>query len=189
VTIERDRRRDASATAAAILDAAAALFAERGFERTTVRDIAAHAEVNQALLFRYFGSKEALFEQVMLRGGREQLASTPPERLPEAVLRAMLYSGERRDHALETFLRSIAGEREETAVRRQLGEEYTAALAGLTGSADAELRADLMLAWLVGIGLIRNVAGKEPLANADPEKVVELVLTAAGSLLENLKSD
>ena len=65
-------------------------IAKRGFDRTTVRDIAGEAGVNQALLFRYFGSKEALFEEVIARGGREHIANTPPERLFSASLRSML---------------------------------------------------------------------------------------------------
>lgn len=72
------RKRDATATKAALLDAAAELFADRGFDRTTVRDIAHRAGVNQALLFRYFGSKDALFEHVMARGGLAQVETTRP---------------------------------------------------------------------------------------------------------------
>ena len=87
---EQARRRDAAATQQALLDAAAKLFAERGFDRTTVRDIAGEAGVNQALLFRYFGTKEALFEAVMARGGREHLAATTPERLFGTSLRSLL---------------------------------------------------------------------------------------------------
>ena len=75
MTEAQSRKRDSTATKAALLDAAASLFAERGFDRTTVRDIAKQAGVNQALLFRYFGTKEALFEEVIARTGRAR-AST-----------------------------------------------------------------------------------------------------------------
>lgn len=44
-----------------ILDAARTLFAEQGFERTTIRAIASAAEINPSLVIRYFGSKEGLF--------------------------------------------------------------------------------------------------------------------------------
>lgn len=43
-----------------ILDAAEELFAEHGFEGTSVRDIAGHASVNLAMISYYFGSKEKL---------------------------------------------------------------------------------------------------------------------------------
>src|ERR1700755_154838 len=50
-------------TKAAILKAAQELFAEQGYERATVRDIAARAAIDPAMVIRYFGSKEGLFAQ------------------------------------------------------------------------------------------------------------------------------
>ena len=50
--------RKSDRTRAAILDAAQKLFAEHGHERTTVREIAAKASVDPALVIRYFGSKD-----------------------------------------------------------------------------------------------------------------------------------
>ena len=180
------RKRDAAATKAALLDAAEELFAERGFDRTTVRDIAKRAGANQALLFRYFGSKEALFGIVMARGGLAQLQATPPEQLFETTLRSLLEppgdDGSRR--SLETYLRSTGSSGAATAMREQVGEEYARVLATLTGQPDAELRADLVLAWILGIGLVRSVTGKEPLAGADPDDVVRLIRPAVRTLLE-----
>ena len=183
------RKRDAAATREALLAAAGKLFAERGFDRTTVRDIAKLAGVNQALLFRYFGSKEAVFEEVMARGGQEQLATTRPAQLLETALRSMLTHDQagHRNHSLGAFLRSTGSNSAAAAIRRQVGEEYAQALAALSDADDAELRADLVLAWLLGIGLVRDVTGKEPLASADPDKICELVLGAARSLLERTR--
>ena len=48
-------------TRAAILAAARELFAAQGYERTTVRDVAAKAEIDPAMVIRYFGSKDGLF--------------------------------------------------------------------------------------------------------------------------------
>ena len=49
----------------AIISAAIALFAEKGFEGTSIRDIAARADVNLAMINYYFGSKEGLFAQLV----------------------------------------------------------------------------------------------------------------------------
>lgn len=182
MTEQAGRRRDAAATQQALLDAAAKLFAERGFDRTTVRDIAGEAGVNQALLFRYFGSKEALFEAVIARDGREQLATTPPERLFSASLRSILAPEGNR--TLETYLRSSGSDGVAAGIRQEIGEEYARVLATLTDAPDAELRADLALAWLMGIALVREVSGKEPLASADPDDICRLVVTATRTLLE-----
>ncbi|RUO59484.1 TetR/AcrR family transcriptional regulator [Pseudidiomarina insulisalsae] len=50
-----------------ILDAAEALFAEHGFEQTSLRQITADAEVNLASVNYHFGSKKALIQAVMAR--------------------------------------------------------------------------------------------------------------------------
>ncbi|REK90846.1 TetR/AcrR family transcriptional regulator [Streptomyces inhibens] len=183
-------RRDAQGTRLRLLDAASELFAERGYERATVRDIAARAGANQALLFRYFGSKKALFGEVMARGGQEQLRTTPAERLFEVALRGMLAGdGAGADRSLEVCLRSIGGSDEIADALRGLGEEYAEVLATLSGPDNGGLRADLALSWLLGIGLMRVVVVKEPLASADPDTVCRLVVGALGSLLESLPND
>jgi AcrR family transcriptional regulator len=57
--------RDAEKTRLAILGAAKALFAERGFANTGLREIAAAANISLALVNRYFGFKETLFETAL----------------------------------------------------------------------------------------------------------------------------
>ncbi|WP_447006178.1 TetR/AcrR family transcriptional regulator [Saccharothrix isguenensis] len=180
------RPRDAGATKAALLDAATELFGERGFDRTTVRDIANLAGVNQALLFRYYGSKDALFATVLATQSRELLEDSPAEHLLRTVLLRMLEEKPRReDHPLYAVLRSSHHDSAVDVVRQQLGEEYSRALASLTDAEDAELRADLVLAWVVGIGVLRTVFGKQPLAGADSADVAALVTRAASVLLEH----
>lgn len=48
-----------------ILDVASALFARKGFQGTTTREIAARARVNEAILFRHFPTKESLYWAVI----------------------------------------------------------------------------------------------------------------------------
>ena len=54
-----------------ILRAAEAAFADHGFTGTSLRQIVERANVTQALVTYYFGSKEALFKEVFLRRGQE----------------------------------------------------------------------------------------------------------------------
>ncbi|MEW2620445.1 TetR/AcrR family transcriptional regulator [Streptomyces sp. NPDC048106] len=179
------RPRDARETRARILGAAGAVFAERGYEAATVRDIAARAGVNQALIFRYFGSKKALVTEVMAQDGKEQLSTTPPERLFETALRGVLTEGggAGADRLLAVYLRSIGSADAAPETVRALGEEYAAALASLSEADDSTLRAQLAMAWLLGIGLMRVVVGQEPLASAAPDAVCAHVLTALNRLL------
>ncbi|MFF0215513.1 TetR/AcrR family transcriptional regulator [Streptomyces vinaceus] len=173
-----ERPRNAAATRSRLLEAAAELFAERGYERTTVRAIAERAGANQALLFRYFGSKHGLLTAVVAQGGLEQLHETAPEDLFETALRSMLTrSAPGADRSLEVYLRSVGRGDEATATLRELGGEYRKVLAGLAPAQDGALRADLAMAWLLGIGLMRTVTAREPLASADPEVVCRLVMS------------
>ncbi|GAA2335897.1 TetR/AcrR family transcriptional regulator [Streptomyces cuspidosporus] len=185
------RRRDAQGTRLRLLEAASALFAERGYERATVRDIADRAGVNQALLFRYFGSKRALFGEVVAHDGEEQLRHTAPDELLEAALRGLLgHRGkERGNRALATLLRSVgSGDEIGTAVRA-VSDDYARVLASLSDADNRALRADLALSWMLGIGMMRVVVGKEPLADAAPEEVCGLVLPALRTLLDGPPED
>jgi AcrR family transcriptional regulator len=88
-------RREASkqATRAAIRVAAKQLFADRGFEQTTVRDIARAANVTERTFYRYFETKEALLAQEYLswlaRLTAAIIARPPAEPPLTAVRRAM----------------------------------------------------------------------------------------------------
>ncbi len=182
---EEIRRRDAAATRQALLDAATGLFADRGYDRTTVRDIATRAGVNQALLFRYFGSKEALFAEAT---AGHSLRDTEPSLLLAEMLERLLApaSSERRDQVLTALLRTLGTDDEAASVRRRLTSGYVDALATLTDQPHADLRAELVLAWVFGISFMRGMAATPPLADADPEVVRDLVLPAARALLEKI---
>jgi AcrR family transcriptional regulator len=71
------RERSETGTDGRILESAIALFAERGFDQVTVREIADHAGANPAAISYYFGAKEQLIKQVM----RSVIAPLNKERL------------------------------------------------------------------------------------------------------------
>ncbi|MBP2474152.1 AcrR family transcriptional regulator [Crossiella equi] len=178
------RRRDSAATRALLLRAAAELFAERGFERTTVRDIAARAGVNQALLFRYCGSKEELFREVVTGGG-EELADGPAAELPRRMVRQLLAKEPAAEaRSLHALLMSAGYTEADRLLRHQVGERYVHALTGLTDGPDEELRAALVLAWMLGIGFARSVLQSEQLGQAQPEVIEEYVRRGVAALLE-----
>ena len=56
--MKHDRRQD-------ILTAAMQLFAKKGFRGTTTRDLATHADVNEAIIFRHFNNKEELYSAIL----------------------------------------------------------------------------------------------------------------------------
>lgn len=73
------RERGREATTAAMLEAAAELFAARGFTAVTVRDIAERAGVSHALVHRYIGSKADIFRAVLEHNEGAILAAAPDE--------------------------------------------------------------------------------------------------------------
>jgi AcrR family transcriptional regulator len=66
VTAKARVRRSSADVQRLILEAARELFVENGYEQTSTREIAARAGVIQAAVFRHFGTKDALFEHVVL---------------------------------------------------------------------------------------------------------------------------
>lgn len=62
------RRRGGEQTAERVLDAAEALFAERGYAGTALRDIAQRADLRTPSLYNHFEGKEALYAAVLERG-------------------------------------------------------------------------------------------------------------------------
>src|ERR1044072_6231195 len=88
----RRRPHDAEATRRALLDAAASLFDERGFDAATVRDIGERAGVDAALIARYFGGKEGLYLAALQ--SQESRVSMPSD--PVEALRHMLGKADRR---------------------------------------------------------------------------------------------
>ena len=75
-------------TTAAILDAAEELFAARGYDAVSVRDIAERAGVSHALVHRYLGSKAEIYRVILESNARGMLAAAPdnPDLLATASL-------------------------------------------------------------------------------------------------------
>ena len=87
------RQRHQERTRAAIVDAAVALFTERGFAATTVEDIAARADVAPRTFFRYFPTKDAVLyfdKQRMLDEAVAKILARPAGESPQASLLAVM---------------------------------------------------------------------------------------------------
>jgi AcrR family transcriptional regulator len=179
------RPRDSAATRQALLDAARDLFATVGYDATTVRAIADRAGVNQALLFRYFGNKEGLFAEAVLGQAMALLTDGPRDDLLERTLAAILTTdADRGPEPLMAVLRAAGSTQVAEEVRTRLGSAYSAAFASLVDTddpEDARVRADLLLAWLLGISLVRGPLRAGPVH--DPEVVTRHMLRAAEVLL------
>jgi len=82
---------------AAILKAAAAVFAAKGFHSATVEEIAAHAGVGKGTVYEYFSSKEELFRE-MLKAGMKVYLAAVRERLDASASAREILTGIARAH-------------------------------------------------------------------------------------------
>jgi AcrR family transcriptional regulator len=165
--------------------AARRLFAEHGYDATTVRAVADLAGVNQALLFRYFVNKRGLFEEAV-QTEAVQLLEGPQDDLLARSLDAMFSAeGERYGaESLMAVLKAATSEQVGEEVRHGLGAAYSSAFAGQAATddpADAAVRGELLMAWVLGIALTRNLMQDGPLRDA--EAVRRHVLRASEELL------
>jgi AcrR family transcriptional regulator len=179
----RGRRRGASTTREAILSAAREQFGDRGYDRATLRAIAARAEVDPALLAHYFGRKEELFAAAMrLPVSPTQVLpaarSLPAGRVGEEVVRRFLaaWDDPTQRPVLVGLLRTgLTDERSAAMVRRLVMREALEPAALLLDTPDGPLRATLVGSHLVGLALLRYVTRIEPLASASVETVAARV--------------
>jgi AcrR family transcriptional regulator len=184
------RPRNAQETRTALLAAARLRFARDGFDSTNLRDIAADAGVNVALIPRYFGSKEGLFQAVIAfdRSRLVQAIQGPPEHLAERLLKQALVDPVGPDHDLFVTLLRSSDYPPAAEYMRALLDLLSADLATQTPVPDADLRADLVVALITGIVVLRRLVGKRPLSEATIEAllpsfqhVLSVLLPGAGT--------
>jgi len=177
------RRPGESGTREAILAAARGAFAELGYDRATMRGIAADAEVDPALVIHFFGGKEALFEaalelpvrpaEIFARG-----AAAGPDRLGATVVRTFLEAWEPPETRvrLMAMLRSaLTNDAAMGMIRDLLVREVFGPITRALGVPDAQLRATLVGSQFVGLAIMRYIARLEPLASASVDELVAAV--------------
>ncbi|HEV8320598.1 MAG TPA: TetR family transcriptional regulator [Myxococcota bacterium] len=176
-----------------MIEAALRVFADRGYDRATVREIARRARVDPALLYHYFAGKAGLFvaavqarvqppDRSQVPAG-ETLAQTAARLVRTALARwgtdaravpfVALLRGAMSDPAAATLLRGV--------LERDLLPHLRARL----GPGAAALRMGLVAAQLLGLGTVRYVLRLEPVASLPLE---ELALLAAPAIARALRA-
>lgn len=180
VSREERRRR----TEATILASARELFAELGFERTTIRGVASRAGVDPALVMQHFGSKEGLFTaSARWHVDQKRITHVPRVDLPHTVLDDLLRSGE--DGGSLALLRScLTHEAAREVVREEVLGEVHDAVARTIGGADAELRAGLLVGISFGLSIGRYLMEVPGLADASRDDLERVLLPMLEALVE-----
>ena len=177
------RRGGDSGTRQAIEAAARRQFATVGYDRTTLRSVAAEAGVDSALVAYFFGSKAKLFVEVV------ELPFEPAYVLPRVFESGPDAAGERLAHTLLDGLenpdvrqrlvglvRAAASEPEAaTMVRELLGRRMGGQVLQDLGVTEGELRASLIGSQVVGLVMARYIVAVEPLASLPPAAVAAAI--------------
>jgi AcrR family transcriptional regulator len=162
------RSRDAAASRRALLEAAGALFHERGYEGATVRDIGERAGVDPALIARYFGGKEGLYLAALADDSWEQAAPVDPHEFVAELLRHW----EQRGHS--PVSRALGALDVSNDVRDQVQAIVQRCMISRFEfeGPDADLRAEILLALVLGISLTRANGTLPELSNASRTRLI-----------------
>jgi len=154
------------------MEAARALFAERGYAATTTADVARHAGVSEGIVFHHFGSKAELLEEVAADYGRglaQAMFDLPPVPGQPPSARRMLraaFDYVREHRGVARVLGFRAPEGGTHSARRASRDQIVGALArgfatwseaGLLRPMDAQITAELVFA-LVETALVECFA-------------------------------
>jgi AcrR family transcriptional regulator len=162
----------------AILGAARSMFAARGYEGTTIRAVAAQADVDASMVMRYFGSKEGLFTAaVTMDLQAPDLRSVPASGRGRLLVRHFISRWEdpvRDDEMIALMRTAVTSETVAGQLQAVLGQLITKPIADLGDERAAE-RGTFIAAQLLGMALCRYILRLEPLASLPSEDVVAAV--------------
>jgi AcrR family transcriptional regulator len=171
-------------TKQSILDAARTIFAETGYDKASVRAIAAAAQVDPALIHHYFGTKEKLFLATI------SSPINPAELVPKAMAGPREQAGERLVALVVSVWDSPAGGAAVALMRSALSNEWTARLMREfvvtqvlrraireldIDEKEAPIRAALVATQIAGLAMVRYVIKVEPVASASPDQLVAAI--------------
>ena len=161
-----------------ILDAAVHLFAERGYDRTTLRAVTDTAGVDVALVKHYFGGKEGLFDEAVTRHADQSFAfldrlqdPTPPDARTVAGAYLRIWETEKTANVVKALFRSALESEERREKLQELVAERLAAT-GERNTPDDTRRVQLLSAHLMGVGIVRYLLKFSPVTDLTHEEMV-----------------
>lgn len=176
---QRTRRR--------ILDTARRVFADVGYERATIRSIAAAADVDKSSVIQYFATKQNLFrEAVHWDIPVAELTSDDPRETARNYASTMLTSwAADPDSPMAVLLRtSMTSEDAAEILRNHISAHSVREVASRIDSPDARLRAALASAILMGVASQKYILRMPDLVDADIEEILRLVTPILSSLID-----
>jgi AcrR family transcriptional regulator len=179
----RGRRPGGTDTREALVNAAREVFIEQGFTGATVRAIATRAGVDAAMVNHWFGGKEGLFGEAVLKlpfnpkDIVDRLLAADPDEIGEAVVRQFVTTWDNTGGGVFTALmRSVTSHEEAALMLRDFFFKHVFKhVIGRLAPDNHEFRATLVATQIVGMGMVRYVAKFEPFATAEIDTVAAAV--------------
>lgn len=168
-----------------ILSEARRLFADQGFERTTIRGIGAAAGVNSSMVLRYFGSKDDLFATAAALDFRmPDLAAIPAAQRGVALVRHVLDRWDAGDE-LPALLRAAATHAAaEQRLTRVVQEQAIPAIMRIIPDDRVQARLAMIVMQIAGLVLSRYVLTHSPVTAMDRDDLIDMVGQAVQRQLE-----
>lgn len=158
-----------------LLDAARELFAERGFDRVTTREVGDRAGVDPALIARHFGGKAGLYVAALREADQGPVPDLlQPGRLTALLSRVALGPGPVLQACVRRHDDPAVQEPAQAELQRRLVAPLAARLAEAGGD-DSRLRAEVAVAAVAGVALARAAGSLDALAEAPADDVVALL--------------
>src|SRR6516225_5031273 len=173
-------REERGVLSARILEAARTEFAEHGSAGTTIRAVARAADVDPALVYHYFGSKERLLDEATTPPTKwldaiAETYATPTAELGPQLLRLMLesWSDDNIGPTLQAIVLTAAHEPKTREKMRTIVERGLIGASTLATDEDERLRrSGLIASQLIGLALMRYVWKIEPVASMTDDEVL-----------------
>ena len=153
--------------------AARELFGEQGYERTTIRAIAAAAGSDAGLVMRYFGSKEKLFAQAAAIPSDGPIEGSPGEIAGQLTSALSAKLADEPTAALAALRAMFSHPEAAAEVRAAMTAQQRQVAAQLAGE-DAVRRAGVIGALTLGLVIGRHLVRLDGL-DASPDELTELV--------------
>ena len=165
-------RRSSAETKAVILAAARERFAESGFERATIRAIAADANIDPSMVMRYFGNKDQLFAAAAdFDLDFPDLSGVEADQLGAALVAHFMNRWER-DDALIVLLRSSTTNAEAAQRMQQIFAAQLMPEIAKVNAAEPARSAGLIATQMLGLALCRYVLKLPPVVAMSRDEVV-----------------
>jgi AcrR family transcriptional regulator len=181
------RKRDADATRLAILLAAKRHFARSGYEGAFVRDIAADAGVDAALINRYFGGKQGLFAAALKDSiNSDRVANWNRKTFGRDIAEMMAHSPhdhEERAQAFQFLLRAVTSPTTQPMLNEAVQERFLGPIREWLGGDEAAVRARILASVFIGF-LVERLVRDDRIPDSEYDAFIERLAPILQALVD-----